>query len=162
MGRIKTFAKYIIWLVAFYLFAMLMMYIGLNSSYKNIELSDENSEQIKIDIAQATKVNGRIYGEITSTEENNLNDKYIKVQIYNKKDELIGTKYLKIENTVVNEPKKFIVYFSAENIEKYSVDIVENAEKEKEETDILYKRVFTDEELKQYAIIGLLLWALIA
>lgn len=161
MGRIKTFAKYIIWLVAFYLFAMLMMYIGLNSSYKNIELSDENSEQIKIDIAQATKVNGRIYGEITSTEENNLNDKYIKVQIYNKKDELIGTKYLKIENTVVNEPKKFIVYFSAENIEKYSVDIVENAEKEKEETDILYKRVFTDEELKQYAIIGLLLWALI-
>ena len=82
MGRLKTFRKYIIWIVAFYLFSMLITYVGLNSTYKDISTSNELSNQVKVDIAQATKVNGRIYGEVTNSEENNLNGKYIKVKIY--------------------------------------------------------------------------------
>ena len=60
MGRLKTFRKYIIWIILFYLFTMLMTYIGFNSSYKNIESDVETPSQTKIDIAQSTKVNGRI------------------------------------------------------------------------------------------------------
>ena len=81
---------------------MLLTYVGFNSAYRNIDSKYNIPEQIKIDIAQTTKVNGRIFGEVTSTEDNDLNGKYIEIQIYNKKDEIIGIKYLKIEDTNIN------------------------------------------------------------
>lgn len=163
MGRLKTFRKYIIWIVAFYLFSMLITYVGLNSTYKDISTSNELSDQVKVDIAQATKVNGRIYGEVTSSEENNLNGKYIKVKIYDKKGELRGEKFLKIENTEINVPKKFMVYFTSENIESYSVDIVDDSEETQTEIKSvaeLFKDVFTDKELGKSVIIAFVLWAI--
>lgn len=163
MGRLKTFRKYIIWIVAFYLFTMLITYVGLNSTYKDISTSNELSDQVKVDIAQATKVNGRIYGEVTSSEENNLNGKYIKVKIYDKKGELRGEKFLKIENTEINVPKKFMVYFTTENIESYSVDIVDDSEETQTEIKSvaeLFKDVFTDKELGKSVIIAFVLWAI--
>lgn len=163
MGRLKTFRKYIIWIVAFYLFSMLITYVGLNSTYKDIKTSNELADQVKVDIAQATKVNGRIYGEVTSSEENNLNGKYIKVKIYDKKGELRGEKFLKIENTEINVPKKFMVYFTSENIESYSVDIVDDSEETQTEIKSvaeLFKDVFTDKELGKSVIIAFVLWAI--
>ena len=163
MGRLKTFRKYIIWIVAFYLFSMLITYVGLNSTYKDIKTSNELADQVKVDIAQATKVNGRIYGEVTSSEENNLNGKYIKVKIYDKKEELRGEKFLKIENTEINVPKKFMVYFTSENIESYSVDIVDDSEETQTEIKSvaeLFKDVFTDKELGKSVIIAFVLWAI--
>ena len=155
--------KYIIWIVAFYLFSMLITYVGLNSTYKDISTSNELSDRVKVDIAQATKVNGRIYGEVTSSEENNLNGKYIKVKIYDKKEELRGEKFLKIENTEINVPKKFMVYFTSENIESYSVDIVDDSEETQTEIKSvaeLFKDVFTDKELGKSVIIAFVLWAI--
>ena len=163
MGRLKTFRKYIIWIVAFYLFTMLITYVGLNSTYKDISTSNELSDQVKVDIAQATKVNGRIYGEVTNSEENNLNGKYLKVKIYDKKGELRGEKFLKIENTEINVPKKFMVYFTSENIESYSVDIVDDSEETQTEIKSvaeLFKDVFTDKELGKSVIIAFVLWAI--
>ena len=163
MGRLKTFRKYIIWIVAFYLFSMLITYVGLNSTYKDIKTSNELADQVKVDIAQATKVNGRIYGEVTSSEENNLNGKYIKVKIYDKKGELRGEKFLKIENTEINVPKKFMVYFTSENIVSYSVDIVDDSEETQTEIKSvveLFKDVFTDKELGKSVIVAFVLWAI--
>ena len=79
MGRLKTFGKYILWIILFYLFTMLMTYIGFNSAYQNMEQEVDFPKQVKVDVAQSTKVNGRIFGEVTSTEENDLNGKYIKI-----------------------------------------------------------------------------------
>ncbi len=164
MGRLKTFRKYIIWIVAFYLFSMLITYVGLNSTYKDISTSNELSNQVKVDIAQATKVNGRIYGEVTNSEENNLNGKYLKVKIYDKKGELRGEKFLKIENTEIGVPKKFMVYFTSEDIASYSVDIIDDSEETQAEIKSvaeLFKDVFTDKELGKTVVIAWVLWALL-
>lgn len=164
MGRLKTFRKYIIWVILCYLFTMLMTYIGLNSTYKDMEKNTEIPSQVKIDIAQATKVNGRIFGEVTSTEENDLNGKYIKIQIYNKKNELVGAKYLKIEETKINEPKKFVSYFTAENVGTYSIDIVDDSDELQSEIKSmseLFKGVFKEKELTKSLIWAYVLWALL-
>lgn len=164
MGRIRTFEKYIIWVVAFYLFTMLLTYIGLNSTYRNIESLDEMPEGVKIDLSQATSVNGRILGEVTSTENNNLNGKYLKVDIFSKDNQLIGSKYLEINDTNLNEPKKFAVYFSAENVKKYSVDILENNEQTRQmgmRAKELFKKIFLDKDLKLYFIIALIIYAIL-
>ena len=163
MDRLKTLRKYIIWLIAFYLFAMIISYIGLNSRYSNIENSGEMPGNVKIDLAQATSVNGRILGKITSTEADNLNGKYLKVDIFSKRDELIGTKYLKLDNLKLNEPNRFAVYFSAQNIKKYSVDILDYSEellKEESRVKEMYKKVFRDQDMPIWLIILLVAYAL--
>lgn len=164
MGRLKTFRKYVLWIILFYLFTMLMTYVGFNSTYKNIEQKSDIPAQTKIDIAQSTKVNGRIFGEVTSTEENDLNGKYIKVQIYNRKDALVGIKYLKIEDTKINEPKKFVVYFNAENIESYEIDIIEDSEelqREIKSVKEMFQDVFSDKQLAKSMVWAWVLWTLL-
>ena len=125
MARLKTFLKYILWLVGFSLFTYALIFVGLNATYKNMENEEDIPDGVTISMAQSTKVNGRIYGEVTSTEENDLNDKYLKVDIFDRKNNLVGTKFLKLENLSNNEPKKFMVNYTAENIKNYKIDIVE-------------------------------------
>ena len=164
MDRIKTFGKYVIWIILFYLFTMLMTYIGFNSTYRNMEQETDLPKQIKIDVAQSTKVNGRIFGEVTTTEENDLNGKYIKIKIYDRRDELVGVKNLKMQDLNINEPKKFIAYFTAENVKTYSIDIVEdNAELQNEIQSLsdTLKGVFKDKELTKSLVWAYVLWALL-
>lgn len=164
MGRLKTFAKYVLWVIGLYIFTMVCTYVGFNSTYKNIINKENLPNQITIDVAQSTKVNGRIYGKVTSNDENNLNGKYIKVQIYTKNGNLAGTKYLKIENTNLNEPKKFMVNFTAENIKYYTIEIVDNTKEVEDDiklVDEIFGDIFTNEELKTYAIVTLVLFLMV-
>lgn len=157
MGTILKLRKYIIWGILFYIFTMFMMYVGFNSTYKNMEQIEDTPEQMQIEVAQSTKVNGRIFGKVTSTEENDLNGKYIKIQIYDKRDELIGVKYLKIEDTQINEPKKFVVYFTAENIKSYKVELLDDNDEIRNEMQLLpeyLREVFTVKELARTALLG--------
>ena len=143
MGRLKTFRKYILWIIGFYIFTMFCTYVGLNATYEDITAKQDIPTQMEIKLAQATKVNGRIYGEVTSTQENDLNGKY-----------------LKIENTNYNEPKKFAVNFTAESIESYTIDIIDDSQKVEEEaarSEELFGDIFTKESLRTIVIIGLIL-----
>lgn len=165
MDRLKTFRKYIIWLIAFFIFSTLISYIGLNARYKNIEATGEVPGGVKINLAQATSVNGRIFGEVMSTEGNELNDKYLKVNIFSKNDNLAGTKYLKLDNLNLNDPRKFAVYFSVENIKYFTIDVLDYSEQLKDEeirVRDLYKKIFLDEDLKTAMIITLILYAMFA
>ncbi len=165
MDRMKTLGKYAIWVIAFFIFSSIISYIGLNATYKNIKSIGEIPGGVKINLSQATSVNGRIFGEVTSTEENNLNGKYLKVDIFSKNNNFAGTKYLKLDNLNMNEPRKFAVYFSADNIEYFTIDVLNYSEQlEDEEIKIrnLYKKVFMDEDLKTTAIIALVLYAMFA
>ena len=164
MSRLATFRKYFLWFLGLFLLSTILIYIGLNARYKNIESLITLPDGVKMNLAQATSVNGRILGEVISTNDRNLEGKYLKVNIFSKKDELVGTKYLKIQDTKINEPKKFAVYFSAENVKAYTIDVLDDSEEiEKEELRVkdLFKDTFTSEELKVYGIIGLVLYAMI-
>ena len=159
MGRLKTFRTYIIWIVAFYIFSSVMIYIGLNATYKNILQKGNLPEQVNVDLAQATKVNGRIYGEVTSTIKNDLNGKYIKVEIYDKDVEVVGQKYLKIEGTNINEPKRFKVNFVTEGVKSYKIEILDDTpelQEQIEKAKSLWENVFTSEEVKGFTVILLI------
>ncbi|MCF0125046.1 MAG: hypothetical protein HUJ68_04705, partial [Clostridia bacterium] len=47
MSRMKTFFKYAMWIILFFVFSELITYVGLNSSYKNIDRKD-NISQVEI------------------------------------------------------------------------------------------------------------------
>ena len=59
MSRMKTFFKYAMWVILFFIFSEIMININLETVYRNIGRKD-NLPQITIYQAQATKVNGRI------------------------------------------------------------------------------------------------------
>ena len=66
MDKIKSYFKYIIWIVLFFIFSEFLINVGLNSNYRDIERKD-NVTQVSIYQADATKVNGRIRGIIKNS-----------------------------------------------------------------------------------------------
>ncbi len=125
MSDLKKYAKYIIWILLFYLFTQLLIFIAFNSNYKTIKLRENLSEQISVQKAEATKSNVKIYGKIKNLETNNLNGKYIQVVVFDINDNRITDNYTKIENLELNEEKQFQISFSAKNAKSYEMNIVE-------------------------------------
>ena len=63
MDKIKKYAMYFVLVIAFFILSDFLIYVGLNSSYRNIQRQD-SVEEVSIYQAEATKVNGRIRGLI--------------------------------------------------------------------------------------------------
>lgn len=150
MNRLKTFAKYAIWLILFWILSDILIYYGINSTYKAIPRRSEISNQIAINNAEATKVNGRISGTVTNSEENNISGKYLKIDLYAESGNLLGTKYLDIGSLETNQKKNFETYFKIQDVKSYDVSIVD--EKVESATDVN----FMTEDMTQVRVIMLL------
>lgn len=123
MDRMKTFLKYALWVIGFFIFSNFLIEVGLNSAYKTIARKDE-TEQVYIYQAEATLVNGRIRGIITNSKPEELNGKYVKIEFYSKRDVLLGNKYVEIQNLEQNQTKSFELYFKLKDVSYYKVSIV--------------------------------------
>ena len=156
MDQVKKILKYVILLIALYFFSKFLIYIGLNATYKDIKVEGNVPEQIKVEYAQATKVNGRILGKISNNKESNINGKYIKTDIYDSKNELLGTKYLELTEIENNETKKFAVFFKKNDVDHCEISIVDEKD---ENTEKLFADIFISEDLKTHIIISTLIYA---
>ena len=134
MNRLKTFGKYLLLIIAFYIVSNILAYFCIETTYSNIEKEIEQADNINltIDKAEATIINGKISGTVTNTSTQNINLKYIQIDLISKKDNLILTKYLRMDELKANETKDFKLSFQAENIAKVRISItdtyVENGE----------------------------------
>ena len=96
MSDLKKDVKIVLLVIAGFLLTSFLIFIGFNSNYKPIILSQELPPQITIEKAEATKNQGRVYGYVQNSEESNLNGKYLKISVYNANNENITTEYLAI------------------------------------------------------------------
>ena len=71
MDRLKTFLKYVLWIVIFAILSELLISASLKSSYVDITRKDSTS-QVEISQAQATLVNGKIKGTINDDRKDNF------------------------------------------------------------------------------------------
>ncbi len=141
-------------LVGLFVFSDFLIYVGINSTYKEIERQDENS-QIAVYHADATYVNGRIRGLIKDVGE--VPDKYLKIELYTKRHVLVGKSYVEIKDVENSETQPFEVLFKANDVAYYKIDTV----KEKEpggELEILPKELTRGEVLLATALTFLILW----
>lgn len=127
MDRMKTFLKYTLWIVAFYIFSNLMIYLNIETTYQNIGRKD-NIEQVTVYQAQATKVNGRIKGTIFNNAENKLTKQYIKIDLYSERDNFLGSKYIDVSNMRDNETREFEIYFKIKDVDYYEIKLVDEKE----------------------------------
>lgn len=155
MDRMKTFLKYALWVIGFFILSEFLINVGLNSTYKDIERRDDNS-QVSIYQAQATLVNGRIKGIVTNSEPEQLNGKYICIDFYSKRDVFLGRKYIQVENLGENESKPFEAYFKLKDVEFYEVSIVDN--KEEGEIELIPKDLSKPEVVVATIFTLLMFW----
>lgn len=150
MSRLKTFAKYAIWIILFWILSDILIYYGVNSTYKNLKIKNEIPSQVTIKNAEATKVNGRIKGTIANKEDSDMSGKYLKIDLYSDNGNLLATEYEEIGNLRTNEVKSFETYFKMQDVKQYEVNIVD--EKIEETTS----DVFMTEDMKNTGVLLLL------
>ena len=127
MDRMKTFAKYVIWLVLFYIFSNLMIYLNIESTYQNIGRKD-NLPQVTVYQAQATKVNGRIKGSIYNSEAHKITNKYLRIDLYSERDVFLGSKYIDVSTMRDSETRNFEEYYKVQDVDYYEMKFVDEKE----------------------------------
>ncbi len=155
MSRIKTFLKYAIWLIAFYIFSNIMIYFNLETTYQNIGRKD-NLPQVAIYQAQATKINGRIKGTVYNNSENKITSKYLRVDLYSARDILLGSKYIDVSTMRENETRNIEIYFKVQDVEYYEITFTD--EKEEGELPEIIKDLTREEVVWGTFLTFLIFW----
>ena len=155
MDRLKTFLIYALLIVLFFIFSEFLINVSLQASYNDITRRD-NTEQVQIQEAQATLVNGKIKGIIKNSEQDYLTGKYVKIDLYSKRDNLLGTKYIEINTTETQNTQDFSMYFELTDVESYSISIVD--QKEGGELDLIPEELTKPEIWLLTAMTVLILW----
>ena len=155
MDRLKTFLKYVIWIVLFFIFSEFLINVGLNSSYKDIKRRDETA-QVEISQAQATLVNGRMKGTIKNSPDDYLTGKYVRIDFYSKRNVFLGKRYIEINTTEATTEQDFSIYFELEGVTEYEISIVD--EKEEGEIDLLPGEWSTQEIVITTILTLLIFW----
>ncbi|MBD9158984.1 MAG: hypothetical protein EGQ16_04000 [Clostridiales bacterium] len=138
MSRLKTFLKYVIWIVVFAVLSELLINASLKSSYADITRKDTTA-QVEITQAQATLVNGKIKGTIKDDRKDSLTGKYVEIKLYSSRDNEVGKRYIQIQTTDVNQTQDFNFYFEKNDVKSYKISIVN--EKEEGELEIFPKEM---------------------
>lgn len=120
MNRVKTFAKYALWIILFWIFSDILINIAINTTYKNINRIGEIPNGIQVIEMEATAVNGRIKLIVNNTQ---LSGKYVKINLYSDLENLLGTQYLSIGNISEGEQKEISTYFKIPEVKKYEITI---------------------------------------
>lgn len=154
MARLKTFFIYFLLIVAFFIFSQVMIYIAINTTYEYKSYELKTNIPIEVEV-QATSINGFAKGKVINNTENEIKNKYIKIECYSKYDTLMGTKYIEIEKIGTKEEKEFEVHFNFNKVDKAIIDIVD--EKTVEEQNIKEEEKISDPERGLAAMISALI-----
>ena len=130
MDRMKTFLQYLVLFVLFYIFVTLTVFGFIITTYypMNKDIQSDSPRVVIVD-AQSTYINGYVKGKILNNTKDTIEEKYLKFDFRDKHDDVIVTKYMKIENVESLKWKEFEVRFNAEDIKSYTVSVVDQPEK---------------------------------
>lgn len=123
MARMKVFLRYLIIFVIVYFVLDFFTYRYLVNSYKNIKTYEIVAEkpEVKVKEAKSTPMNGYIVAEVKNTTGEKIDKTNVKIDLYNKRGNNLGTKYVKLENFNENETREFRINFRANNIVHFEV-----------------------------------------
>ena len=118
MDRMKTFFKYAMWIILFYIFSNILIYLNLETTYQNIGRKD-NLPQVTVYQAQATKIN---------SSEHKITNKYLRIDLYSERDTFLGSKYIDVSTMRDDETRNFEEYFKVQDVDYYEMKFVDEKE----------------------------------
>ena len=122
MDTVKTFLKYIIWIILFWILSDFLINVGLKTTYNEMQKIGQIPSGIQVKEIKSTAVNGKINLIVNST---SLSGKFIKVDLYSSKDNLLGTQYLDIGEIKENQTKEIDTYFKISDVKKYEIFVTD-------------------------------------
>lgn len=146
MNRMKTFLKYLILFIAFYILTDVLISIALSNNYEAISCTkNETAGYVTtVNNAKATSVSGYVEGTIKLIEEAQNPDKYMQVDFYSKYGHCIGRKYVDLSSINPGQEKDFKVNFDYDNIATYQITTTSNVENLSDvQLDMVSKGYFT-------------------
>ena len=146
MGTMKKFGKYVIWIILFWILSDILIYFGINSTYKDIEQRGETTAGIEIVQMQATTVNGRAKIKISDV---TLSGKVVKIDLYSSTGINLGTQYIELGEIKENEIKEIETYFKISEVKSYEITVVEEIGESTEG--------FMDTALSTLTVLGILI-----
>lgn len=154
MSRLKTFWKYLLMFIAFYIFSTILAMGFISTSYSEMKqtIYPDSNISVKIDEARATLVNGYVKGSVTNTSLADIKDKYIKLEFISNKNNKIAYKYIQIDELKVGETKNFTINFRAENIKSCDIKVTDEALYEKSDVHLINLADAENEEIKNLSI----------
>ena len=132
MSRMKTFLKYALWVVGFFILSDILISVGLNSLYRDIKNTGNLDNRISIYQSEATAVNGRVRGTINNSGEDDLSNKFLKMDFYSKRDVFLGSKYIEIGKLGKDESKNFEAFFKLKDVSYYKTKFVDHKDSDGE------------------------------
>lgn len=120
MDTVKTFVKYIIWIILFWILSDFLINVGLKTTYKEMQKIGQIPSGIQVKEIKSTAVNGKINLIVNST---SLSGKFIKIDLYSSKDNLLGTQYLDVGEIKENQTKEIDTYFKISDVKKYEISL---------------------------------------
>ncbi|MCR5145872.1 MAG: hypothetical protein K6B70_00770 [Clostridia bacterium] len=132
MDRMKTFFKYFLIVVLFYIFSNLMINAFFKISYKDIRDYKIEVNDLFIDVseAKATSRNGYIKGIVKNKNENAIENKYLKISFLSKNKNVLGEKYIKIDKIESKQLRNFEVKFDYDNVKAFKIEMTDTKPEE--------------------------------
>ena len=151
MSRLKTFFMYAVWVLAFFVFSRVMIFIAINTTYeyKNIEVKTSIITEAEV---QATSIDGFAKYKIVNNTQNDIENKYIKLECYSENDVLMGTKYIKIDKILTNEEKEFEVRFNYSRVDYATIELIDEIPQ-----DVTEEQTISDPEMNIAMVISALI-----
>ena len=121
MNRMKTFFKYLLLVILFYVFSNIMINALFKVSYSDIKEYDINVADVYVDVteAKASKRNGYINGIVKNNTSKTVENKYLKITMISKYGNELGEKYIKIDKLEPTQLRKFEIKFDYDNVMKF-------------------------------------------
>ena len=123
MSTMKKFFLYTVLIIVFAIFSELLINVALNVNYKPMARKD-NIESVEIETAESTLVNGRIKGKIKNSEKDFLTGKFVMIEFFSKRGNMVGKKFIPINTTQNVKTQDFQFYFELSEVDSYRVSIV--------------------------------------
>ena len=137
MSRMKTFFIYLLIFVAFYFVSKFLISGYIKTSYYKINSYDINIKEANVTIisAKASKDGGHIEGKIYNNTNENIQKKYMKVELFSNNNVNVGTEYIFIENLSTGSIKNFKIDFKIGNVNSFKISLVSQEEKQQAEQE---------------------------
>ncbi len=128
MDKFKKWMRWVVLLILLFLFVSIMSRAIIISMYKPKECKVLfESPKIEILDSKATNANGYIYGCITNTTGELLENKFIKLYCYSEYDIIINTGYAQIFRLEPGESQYFVISYRCEGTERAELSMSDTA-----------------------------------
>ena len=139
MSRMKTFLKYLMIVIAFYVFSNIMINAFLKVSYVDMHDYEINVDQVFIDVSEAktSKKNGYIKGIVKNNTDVIVENKYLKFSMLSKNGNVLGEKYIRIDKIEPEQLRKFELKFEYDNVKSFKIEMTDTKPEEQDFIELI-------------------------